>query len=365
MPQQLLTMGCISSKLIIARSISFHEERKQKPQRTVNGIPLLEDLFTSTSGSDQYLALVRAANTVSNKLHSKSITSNTSSKLATEPDSSQVIEKLEPSGKQGNQFESDHNNRSKSWHNLTGFEDRHDLSSEGDVGNRSFHTVEEYDDMVNRNWLTKSQLVQQSEFNNEELDGSVIKMGLQVSEFGSDTTHHIEDKDSAIKKMQPSCLNKNPALEDREIVKDEVVPSHKTRMLESAAKGVSNIEKGNKRKAIAKRLESLKVPPNIESPAIASLKEWIPADGIYSPGSYVTPKFGSYSLLNTRNANESSEDSIFSPELVSSFEQCMQKLEAEEENILKQIIEIVEEEIDDEKNTDPKINSSNPPYMKV
>jgi len=30
------------------------------------------------------------------------------------------------------------------------------------------------------------------------------------------------------------------------------------------------------------------------------------------------------------NTNDSSEDSIFSPELVSAFEQCMQKLEAEE-----------------------------------
>ena len=51
--------------------------------------------------------------------------------------------------------------------------------------------------------------------------------------------------------------------------------------------------------------------------------------------------------MNIRNANESCEDSIFSPELVSAFEQCMQKLEAEEENILKQILENVEEEIDE------------------
>jgi len=47
----------------------------------------------------------------------------------------------------------------------------------------------------------------------------------------------------------------------------------------------------------------------------------------YSPGSHVAPKFGSYSSMNIRNANESSEDFIFSPELVYAFERCMQKLE--------------------------------------
>lgn len=328
-------MGCISSKLIIARSISYHEERNQRSMRKANGIPLLEDLIISTS--DQYLALVCTANKKSNKQHSKSLSSNTTSKLAIEPESSEVIdEKLEPSttlaGIQGGkEFENDHKNRSKSWHfpehivdslsqeNLSAIEDKDELRSKSDLGNRSFHTVEEYDDIVNRIWLNKSQIDQQSEFNNEDEDDvSVIKMDLQD-----------QDKDSSIKKMQPVGLNKN----------EERVPSHKTRML----------EKGNKRKAIANRLESLRVPSNVESPSIDSLREWLPADGIYSPGSYVTPKFGSYSSMNIRNANKSCEDSIFSPELVSAFEQCMQKLEAEEENILKQILENVEEEIDEGK----------------
>jgi len=41
------------------------------------------------------------------------------------------------------------------------------------------------------------------------------------------------------------------------------------------------LEKGNKRRAIANRLESLGVPSNVESTDIASLREWLPADGIY------------------------------------------------------------------------------------
>ncbi|TKY72308.1 hypothetical protein E2542_SST01047 [Spatholobus suberectus] len=373
-------MGCISSK-VIARSISLHEERKERSQRKTNGIPLLEDLIISTGGSDQYLALVCAANTVSNKLHSGSLSSNTSSKLAIQPATSETFEKLKPSARlgegEGKQIESDKKNRSKSWHqfpqhivhslaqeNSSGFEDKHDSSSKGAARSRSFHTVEEYDDVVNKIWLTKSLPDQQSEFNDEDA-GSGTNMDLQVSEFKSNTTHHTEDKASAIKKMQPTCLNKKYSLEERTIVKEtnnlstasesstvaptpspkshisspgnkneEVIPSHKT----------STSEKGNKRKAVAKRLESLRIPSSVEYPAIASLREWLPASGIYSPGSYVTPKFGSYSIMDIRNANESSEDSIFSPELVSAFEQCMQKLEAEEENILKQIVENVEEE---------------------
>lgn len=377
--------------------MSFHEERKKGSRRTVNGIPMLEDIIISTNGSDQYLALVCAANTVSNKLHSRSFSSNMAPKLALEPVSSETTEKLEISSRLdqegGKQIESDQKNRSKSWHwfpdhivsclsqeNSFGFEDKLDLSSKGATRSKSFHTLEEYDDMVNKIWLSKSHSVQQSEFNDEEENGSVTNIDLQVSQLiSNNTTHHTEDNDSAINKMQSPCLHMKYSFEDSKIVEEknilsttsessmatpgpksqisssgtkneEVVPSQKTSMLQSVVQGASGTEKENKRKAVAKRLESLSIPSNIESPAIASLREWLPAGGIYSSGSYVTPKFGSYSLMNIWNANESSEseDSIFCTELVSAFEQCMQKLKADEENILKQIMENVEEESEGE-----------------
>ncbi|KAF7801296.1 uncharacterized protein G2W53_040407 [Senna tora] len=297
-------MGCISSK-ILARSISLHEERKKgttQRTRSKNGIPLLEDIIISANTtSDHYLALV---------LHSRSFSSsNAASKLAIiddEPPSSETIDKLEISstslaeeGGGGKQIGTtvDQRKRSKSCSHL--FLPEHDFpslsqenSSGFDVGSRSFHTVEEYDDLVR-------------------------KLGF-----------HTEDKDSS-------------AFEDKIIV-----PSQKHDV---------SIDKGNKRKAMSKRLGSLKIPSsnNIECPAIGSLREWIPPSGnnIYSPGSYVTPKFGSYSSSSQmdsggkNSAGESSEDgSIFSPELVSVFEECMQKLEADEEKILKQIMENFEEE---------------------
>jgi hypothetical protein len=192
-------MGCISSKLIIARSISYHEERNQRSKRTkANSIPLFEDFIIST-GSDQYLAaLVCTANKLSNNLHSKSLSSNSASKLAIETESSEVIdENLEHSTiLEAKQFESVQKNRSKSWHfpehivyslsqeSSSCSEDKDELRCKSDLGSRSFHTVEEYDDIVNKIWLTKSQVVQQSDYNDDgNEDGSAIKMDLQVSEF--------------------------------------------------------------------------------------------------------------------------------------------------------------------------------------
>jgi hypothetical protein len=58
------------------------------------------------------------------------------------------------------------------------------MRCKSDLGSRSFHTVEEYDNIVNKIWLTKSQVVQQSDYNDDgNEDGSAIKMDLQVSEF--------------------------------------------------------------------------------------------------------------------------------------------------------------------------------------
>ncbi|XP_047182301.1 uncharacterized protein LOC124848621 [Vigna umbellata] len=349
----LYSMGCFSSK-VIARSISFHEERKKRSQRASNGIPLLEDLIISSGGSDQYLALVCAANTVSNKLHSGNLSSNTSSKLAIEPAISETIKNLKPVSErlvqgEGKKIEREKKNRSKSWHqfpehivqslaqeNSSGFDDKHDSSSKGAARSKSFHTVEEYDDIVEKIWSSKCHTNQQSEFNDEEDSGS-----------GSNTTHHT---DYAVKSMQVPSLIKKHSLKERKIVKESknLITAASESSTEAPTPSPNNkssiIEKGNKRKAVAKRLESLRIPSSVEYPAIASLREWLPKGGIYSPGSYVTPKFGSYSIMDISNANESGEDSIFSPELVSAFEHCMKKLEAEEENILKQIVEHVDEE---------------------
>ena len=66
------------------------------------------------------------------------------------------------------------------------------------------------------------------------------------------------------------------------------------------------------------------------------------ASQIYSPGSYVTPKFGSYNAPSPTIAmpqDDAKQDvAVFSPELLAAFEDCMQQLQVEEDTILKQIL---------------------------
>lgn len=44
-------MGCITSK-VITKSMSFHKEMSQSLPRTTDGIPVVEDRYNSSNGSD-------------------------------------------------------------------------------------------------------------------------------------------------------------------------------------------------------------------------------------------------------------------------------------------------------------------------
>lgn len=106
------------------------------------------------------------------------------------------------------------------------------------------------------------------------------------------------------------------------------------------ARETTILKKGSKRKAIANRLESLEIPTTIEFPRVASLREWTHVGGqVYSPGAYANPKFGSYAVPISEPEKKSIEGTIFDPELIAAFDECMEHLEAEEEIILKQIEE--------------------------
>lgn len=324
-PFQLLTMGCISSKFV-ARTLSLHEERNKGLQRKASksGFPLLEDIIKSAqSSSDQYFELV---------LHSRSFGSNTPSKLTAKDETdtsetsancnSEKSTSIEEYNEQGRHkvFTDDQIEGSEGFHLIvpehvlsslvqensygnetkcemanaefisrtersgesnshldpkTTVENKYELSSKGDVGNRSFHTVEEYDDLVRKVMLSKSLWFTQKDDDTCSSESTI---------------DHVEDKD---------------------IVQSKTVGPSETH-------DELSMEKGCKRKAIARRLESLKIPP---------------LPNIYAPGSYVTPKFGSYPSLVAAGSEDHS--SIFSPELVSELEQSMMILEEEEDNILK------------------------------
>ncbi|XP_047980673.1 uncharacterized protein LOC125222214 [Salvia hispanica] len=99
-------------------------------------------------------------------------------------------------------------------------------------------------------------------------------------------------------------------------------------------------ETGWKRKAVARGLKSLDVSSG-EVPAVSRLRrKMVEQPQIYSPGSYVTPKFGSYNApANAMPRDDTKQDAaVFSPELLAAFEDCMQQLQVEEDTILKQIL---------------------------
>lgn len=301
-------MGCISSKVMSrTRSMSFQEELNQSFQMKSNG-------------TNQFLTLVCTANT---KLHNGSFTipSNTSPKPSIEPTYTDTINTSELMAGLEEQVEQKHafnkTRRSKSCQ-LSPFENlasspitkneettlnEGEFNKGGIVRSRSFHTVEEYDAMV-QNLLGSRKIVldDKSTMQLQPLKSSSIKEILKDDDL-KDTTQIL-----------PSNFNDDD--QEKRI----------------------EFDKGLKRKTMAKGLESLKIPPAVEFPRAKNLMKLVQQDQFYSPGAYVTPKFGSYNLPNhglEKKCRE--EESIFNPELVAAFEESMLQLEVEEEFILKQI----------------------------
>ncbi|KAG6383560.1 hypothetical protein SASPL_156682 [Salvia splendens] len=102
----------------------------------------------------------------------------------------------------------------------------------------------------------------------------------------------------------------------------------------------AEVETGWKRKAVARGLKTLDVSSG-KVPAVAWLRrKMVEQAQIYSPGSYVTPKFGSYNApaIAMPRDNTKQDAAVFSPELLAAFEDCMQQLQVEEDTILKQIL---------------------------
>ena len=397
-------MGCISSKFM-SRSISFHGVQNQSLDRTANDIPALDKVIMSDSGIDHSFALVCTANMVINRLQSWDFSSNTCPEPAIEPVNSETINtsKLMASLDQGVVKQAQpapepvgsidvhltRSGQSKSCHWFLEHEysslaleisdgirgDKSDWSHKCMIHNRSFHTVEENDSMLENISSSAQQ---------RGLDGKDYGSGMKAFPLGSKSSsnisHHAEDKETGLQETKQSFLHGKSLVYENTMFKEtgakEVMPSPNCNssssgeenqqvmpspystsstkeshtVLEIRAQEGNIIEKGFKRKAIAEGLESLRIPPTIEFPTISSLREWIHAGGqVYSPGSYVTPKFGSYSLPIPVNIDECSKDYIFNPELVAALEQCMHQLEEEEESILKQIVENLEKDYNEDK----------------
>ncbi|KAJ6749327.1 hypothetical protein OIU85_000022 [Salix viminalis] len=316
-------MGCISSKLV-CRSLSFQEELTKNMQRSANDIPALEELAISGNINDHFFALVCTANTVACKYKSN--------KPVVEPDTS--LEKTKP------EFNATNEVSYPSVESFHGVEEKR-RNHEGVWRGKSFHTIEEFDALIEKLNLSKEQKIGCD----GEDDGSVT--GVKLNHFRSSTHASEHSKDSNIIQETNSHMNDSSPPEANSTMEENLtlstselagkkliaIPSRSNTAAESTVVEDSSqghvLKKGFKRKSIAKRLESIEIPQIIEFPAVTGLKEWLRVGGqVYSADAYVTPN----------------EEDIFNPELVAACEESMEQLEAEAENILKQIVEKLEEE---------------------
>lgn len=399
-------MGCVSSK-ILTKSLSFREDlrHRSKRNRIANGIPMPDELFTSsngTSGDHKFLGLVSTTS------KPQTGSSNSSPKSALEPTHVEMINTwelmagLEEQVEQKQEVETkgpmslpakelvsskiadvDKIRRSKSCHwSLENEGPMIDLAFEGlnkdhfDWGNkgvgrsRSFHTAEEYDAMLERIQLSKAH-------NDDDVQLEPCGVSTKNYHYTQNNVIDVEDpaqllsrdkylvEDNAmaftsgpdIKEMFPSNYN---TIEESSSFKDVVVQER------------SICDTGLKRTAMAKGLESLQIPSAVELKSIGSLREWLHGGGggggcVESPGDHVTPKFGKYNKSWPEFGEERKEESIFDPELLAAFEEFIQQLEIEEERILEKMEgnqdEITGKDISAEENKEHLLDDRNRPQF--
>ncbi|KAJ4980870.1 hypothetical protein NE237_031707 [Protea cynaroides] len=191
---------------------------------------------------------------------------------------------------------------------------------------------ETFDEMVERNWMPEAREAKSQDLLLEDGCGSKLKACEDANEnsvevYVKEESHiiGIGGQENAIKELNAinEVLMNRPRLHQQNEV--ELVVE-----VNSTSSNAIKTERGLRRKAMASGLTTLRIPTDdIDFPATTSLKQWLD----------VTPKFGTFPLPIPVNENQCNEDSVFDQEIVKAFEEAMQQLQAEEECILRQIIE--------------------------
>ncbi|TXG69804.1 hypothetical protein EZV62_004739 [Acer yangbiense] len=137
---------------------------------------------------------------------------------------------------------------------------------------RSFHTGKEFDKMVGKICLSRAG---QTGFGGKE-DGS---LQLHHSKSSSDLSHEYGVEKNTVIEEKGTLFRSRPRPEN-------VIPTlDRSRTTEETTQKGRIFVMGLKRKAMANELEPLEIPPSIEFPGVAELREWIHAGGqVYSPG---------------------------------------------------------------------------------
>ncbi|RLN04315.1 hypothetical protein C2845_PM13G21300 [Panicum miliaceum] len=292
-------MGCVSSK-VLAKSGSFQE--KGSLGHSFQRSNVIEEIILSSSKSngDQFLALLRASNSTARK--------------AKEPEQSPAAVESEPAAKIETINVSEL---------LAGLEEENAVEQgdreDGDrpparcvtdgaaAGRaRSFRTVEDFDALVAQGGSSE----RAAEREREEPRTAAAAATGEAPESGG----------GGSRRDDPA----GPGGED-----------------EAAA--------GARRRARARQLGELKVPAAFDFSKSGSLRDWLRQSGqTFSPGSYVTPKFGAPAehggggKPGDEPPLQQQEHALFDPELVAQFERAMEQLSEDEGRVLDEILEALE-----------------------
>ncbi|TVU05320.1 hypothetical protein EJB05_48478, partial [Eragrostis curvula] len=312
-------MGCVSSK-ILTKSGSFQEKVSHTFQRSSNNV--IEEIILSSSKSngDQFLALL-CTSTSSARKAVKEPEQSAAVTAAAEPPAAK-IETINVSellaGLEEESFaaekEQEQEQRSDGDRKEGGRSPAQCAASDGGAAARawSFRTVEEFDALVTQS-------------------GS--------SERAPAPAPEQEEPGTAT----PTAATSSGATAERS--------SSSGQEEELAAKGEDGA--GSKRRARARQLGELKVPTTFDFSKSGSLRDWLLRGGqIFSPGSYVTPRFGTAPAVpaaerggdeNTgEKQQQQKQNAVFDPELVAQFERAMEQLSEDEERVLTEILEALE-----------------------
>lgn len=123
------------------------------------------------------------------------------------------------------------------------------------------------------------------------------------------------------------------------------------------------------------------MPATFDFSKSGSLRDWLLHGGqIFSPGSYVTPKFGAAPALpaaehihigvekKTGDKQQQQQHAVFDPELVAQFERAMEQLSEDEERVLTEILDALDLETGEKDGTvtlQPLVRGSDQPAAVV
>ncbi|CAM0912219.1 unnamed protein product [Alopecurus aequalis] len=296
-------MGCISSK-ILTRSGSLQEKANQGFQRS----SLIEEIILSKSNSksngDQFLALLRNSSSAARR--SKSDAAEQSPATAPARIETINVSELLAGLEEENTAEEEERERQDDRKESEKTSPR--CVSDGAAGRaKSFRTLEEFDAMVTR-------------CNSPEQTGP--------------STVLPPAPDASV----PVPVPATPPPSQSSSSEQAAVATA------SSAPGQGEA-RGAKRRARARQLGELSAPApaGFDFSKSGSLRDWLLGGGqIFSPGSYLTPKFGKVAAAPSEPDEHGDRDAVFDPELVAQLEEAMEELTVDEERVLTEVLEVLE-----------------------